>query len=748
VLNISSPKEIYSKILEEVDKLLLSFENQEKDEEIAKAQKDAQKQLNVSRQEIQDSISQLKKNSEWDVFTIAFYGETNAGKSTLIETLRILLSEPEKNRERQEFSRLLKEYDAIQKALEECQKAIDAIADEYKDKIEGIDAKLQAVAAEMQKKSDAIAGVKKRIDELSAAVQFEKKASVIKFIRYLFKRLPPQKELKECENDLNKKEKSVPADMSLQDELLQSKEELNNQIEQQTKERKEEFKQLNNKLNQCSEQMIANSDGRIIGDGRSDYTRTVASYTFMANDQKFALLDLPGIEGNEGAVLDAINMAVQKAHAVFYITGKPTPPQTGDGNVEGTLEKIKKHLGQQTEVFSVFNKRVKNPNSLKEQLVDEDETNSLKVLDETIRFHLGDQYQRCVSLSAYPAFLSVANCWQNDFETKKKKFIEHFESPELLMQRTKVDSFASWLAADIVINCKEKIKRSNFKKAVVVLDNTAEGIRQIHSNFMEFKEKLVQTKKATDAQLDESMAILEGRFDAETHSAIENFKNTVRNKIYKDIDDEINNSEFKTALEKHSNEGIKKMQRVLEENFKKVTDDFKNEVSDIIKKYQKYAAELLKAYSSANKFDKKFELKIDIKSGVNWVGLISSVVGGILAVVFFVSSPAGWVALALSIVGALVSIGKAIVGVFNHNYRKSQQKKSADENIAKMGKNILGSIKKNLVEAREPLRSGIEDIKNELSKTVDRVKIIIKILASTQANLAKLTLAVKTEGDY
>lgn len=38
-------------------------------------------------------VSYLKEHAEWDKFTLAFFGETNAGKSTLIETLRILFNE-------------------------------------------------------------------------------------------------------------------------------------------------------------------------------------------------------------------------------------------------------------------------------------------------------------------------------------------------------------------------------------------------------------------------------------------------------------------------------------------------------------------------------------------------------------------------------------------------------------------------------------------------------------------------------
>lgn len=38
-------------------------------------------------------IEKLKNSSEWDKFCIAFFGETNAGKSTIIESLRIIYDE-------------------------------------------------------------------------------------------------------------------------------------------------------------------------------------------------------------------------------------------------------------------------------------------------------------------------------------------------------------------------------------------------------------------------------------------------------------------------------------------------------------------------------------------------------------------------------------------------------------------------------------------------------------------------------
>ena len=49
--------------------------------------------LNDLKSRFDDEIAYLDEHSEWEKFTIAFFGETNAGKSTIIESLRIIFGE-------------------------------------------------------------------------------------------------------------------------------------------------------------------------------------------------------------------------------------------------------------------------------------------------------------------------------------------------------------------------------------------------------------------------------------------------------------------------------------------------------------------------------------------------------------------------------------------------------------------------------------------------------------------------------
>ena len=72
-------------------------------------------------------IDKLESSSEWNKFCIAYFGETNAGKSTIIESLRIIYNEEsrwlEKDRQEKEYKTLLskhsEDYSSLLKALED-----------------------------------------------------------------------------------------------------------------------------------------------------------------------------------------------------------------------------------------------------------------------------------------------------------------------------------------------------------------------------------------------------------------------------------------------------------------------------------------------------------------------------------------------------------------------------------------------------------------------------------------------------
>lgn len=130
-----SQQNIYTKIINEIEELLNALKNGNEENEFKEYSKEAINKLSDVRNEINENIKSLEKDSEWETFTIALYGETNAGKSTLVESLRILLNESRKNEERQNFEQTKILLDSADKRIDENKKAISRISEELEQKI-------------------------------------------------------------------------------------------------------------------------------------------------------------------------------------------------------------------------------------------------------------------------------------------------------------------------------------------------------------------------------------------------------------------------------------------------------------------------------------------------------------------------------------------------------------------------------------------------------------------------------------
>lgn len=83
----SDVKNVISEALES------SFSEEYNSEEENAFAENVKKRLSDLNDIFKAEIDELEQNSEWDKFCISFFGETNAGKSTIIESLRIIYNE-------------------------------------------------------------------------------------------------------------------------------------------------------------------------------------------------------------------------------------------------------------------------------------------------------------------------------------------------------------------------------------------------------------------------------------------------------------------------------------------------------------------------------------------------------------------------------------------------------------------------------------------------------------------------------
>ncbi|GAA6791939.1 hypothetical protein HpHCM62_06480 [Helicobacter pylori] len=393
-------KNIYSGVEKSIKDLQNIFKNtDDKDEKLKRFNQEALEVFQKLESKSLKELESLKNNEEWEKFTIAFYGETGAGKSTLIECLRLFFKEPSKMDQQERFKRLYSNYQ------------------------------------------------------------------------------------NNYQNDERKKQNILNELHSLQ-------------------------------------------DGATIGDGRSDFTLKTRSYSFQYNHQNFILLDVPGIEGDEQKVIDQISNATQKAHAIFYVTKTPNPPQKGEERKEGTIEKIQRQLGSQTEVWTIFNKPINSPRALKDGLIDENEKESLKILNEKMKAILGKHYEGHQIVSAQAAFygLSSALLPETDFYKNKQKFLAIFKVEELLL-KSHFKQLGKFIAGTLLENSRKKIIESNCNKALKVIEKLQKAIvttidREIDPTIKEIRDKLPETYSNLDRSRDKFVSNLNNSVSKET--AIQN----------------------------------------------------------------------------------------------------------------------------------------------------------------------------------------------------------------------------------
>ncbi|GAA9850169.1 hypothetical protein VN0604_07230 [Helicobacter pylori] len=531
-------KNIYFDVKNSIKDLQKIFENTDgADKRLRESNQEALKVFKNLESESLRELESLKNNEEWEKFTIAFYGETGAGKSTLIECLRLFFKELGKMDQQERFKRLYA--------------------------------------------------------------------------------------------NMKNHESSEHAEL----EKLQ--------------------------------------DGAIMGDGRSDFTLKTRSYSFQYNHQNFTLLDVPGIEGSEKKVIDQISNATQKVHAIFYVTKTPASPQKGEEGKEGTLEKIQKQLGSQTEVWTIFNKPINNPRAFKDGLIDESEKESLKILNKEMKNILGKHYMGYKAVSAQMAFygLSQALIPESDFYKNKQKFLEFFKAEELLL-KSHFKQLGGFIAGTLLENSRKKIIESNCNKALKVIEKLQKAItttidRQINQTIKEIKNAQLETYDNLDRSRDKFVSNLKNSAFKE----IERFKSDFRIEMYECIEKDIENEECEEIYENKRKQGIIELSRTIEGLVKKCEEQFRKDIKEDIKQFGERIENSLVMLNHIN-LDSGFDPNFNIHSGINKIGLLSSIASLVFGIFNF-WNPVGWASIGLGAIG----IVKSVWSWFSSDHKKSQQKK-------------------------------------------------------------------------
>lgn len=427
---------------------------------------------------------------------------------------------------------------------------------------------------------------------------------------------------------------------------------------------------------------------------------------------------MPGIEGSEKKVIDQISNATQKAHAIFYVTKKPTPPQKGEERKEGTIEKIQKQLGSQTEIWTIYNKPINNPRAFKDGLIDESEKESLKILNKEMKNILGKHYMGHQIVSAQMAFygLSSALLLESDFYKNKQKFLEVFKEEEWLLYKSRFQQLGEFIAEELLKNSRAKIIESNCNKALKVVEQLQKAIKttiekRIDPMIKEAQEHQQEARYNLDRSTEKFILNL-------TNSAfyeIDQFKSDLREKMYVHINKNIEDEECEEIFENEHEQRTEKLRKKIEQHFNECKERFIEEIKKDIEQFEERIKDSLIMLDRTN-IDSGFDFSFNIDSGINKIGLFASI-GGLA--LLLMTPVVGEIALFGGLVLGAIGIVKSVWSFFDSDYKKSQQRKEVDKNLDKACEKITEDVRNQIESGKKGALGMIEELNAGFNKLVD-----------------------------
>lgn len=457
-------------------------------------------------------------------------------------------------------------------------------------------------------------------------------------------------------------------------------------------------------------------DGIIVGDGRSDFTKTYDEYDMSIDGRKFTLIDVPGIEGNEAEYKDGIKKALQKAHCVFYVHGSDKKPNTK------TTEKIKEYLNDWVGVCSIRNIRGGS-----EQYDEDDERETLltdtvlrasKLSEEVFENVLGPYYKGNINIQGLLALCSKANFSpiRTDLIGIQSDLIEYFGD---------VDSIYSFSHFEEVIDevrkmsvgYKEIIMKSNkdkvlalARKSISVINDCIsqhkEAIKDLDNKLQTFERNISCTTTKAERRINVK-ALVEREFD------------TMRYALYDAIDSG-NENKVKAVANQQSKELERKLVSQIKNICSSTTDWYIKEINRL-----KRDLDATTSFGNINVYINNISVDLDadkITDEMQDFDFGSAISGAMTAAGIAMIIPGvGWV-----LGGVIAAVGSILGAIFGNDGR-SEAKRKVDITIDDISEKLLCQLNNGVL---RKFREQYKSVSKELKQKISAERINIQTLQS------------------
>ncbi|WQU07882.1 hypothetical protein KVE94_03480 [Helicobacter pylori] len=212
---------------------------------------------------------------------------------------------------------------------------------------------------------------------------------------------------------------------------------------------------------------------------------------------------------------------------------------------------------------------------------------------------------------------------------------------------------------------------------------------------------------------------------------IDQFKFDIGEIMEERIEKGIEDEECKEIFKNECEQRVKELDENIKQRFKECEERFDEQIKEDIERFKERIKNSLKMLERISIDSGNFDSNstFNFASGIDTIGLFSSIGGLVLLGIVNIWNPVGWVELGIAGFVALVGVVKALWNVFNPDYKKFQQKEAVNESLNKSCEKIaqyvesyIESYKKGALGMIEELNAGF----NKLVNHYERMKVQLK----------------------